>query len=433
MTPDTSPQTPADGLAETPVDTSWLDSPQRRQLAWIYLRRVVEASRADVLHALWPDGWWNGAGEPAGVEQLAEGLVQRRGPSEALLAATERRYLADPREDEHRARRQGWRLVTPDSDEWPESLTETFVRMGEGGQADDTVRGQAEAPFALWVNGRTRLDEAIRHSVTVVGTRAASRYGQEVCEMLGGGLAARGYTIISGAAEGVDTLAHRQALAHGAPTVAILACGLDVAYPRKNAEFLKQIVASGGLVVSEYAPGTPPARHRFLTRNRLAAAMGQATLVVEAPYRSGALNTLNWAEGMSRPTLAVPGPITAVRSQGCLDRLATGRAQLVRSVEDIQAAIEPLAMQMELGFDAGNAGGGAAAPAGGGAGLMSWQHVAVFDAAGTARDHSGSLADIQEATGMDTKLIVTLARKLEKMGALQREGARWRKVPGVRI
>jgi DNA processing protein len=140
--------------------------------------------------------------------------------------------------------------------------------------------------------------------------------------------------VVSGAAYGVDGAAHRGAVAAGGATIAVLACGLDVGYPAGHVGLLRR-AAESGAVISEYPPGTPPARHRFLVRNRLIAALGEGTVVVEAGIRSGARNTAASAAVLGRVVMAVPGPISSAMSLGCHAILRDGHAVLVGSVPEI--------------------------------------------------------------------------------------------------
>ena len=150
----------------------------------------------------------------------------------------------------------------------------------------------------------------------VVGSRASTAYGEHVASDLSEGLCRRGVAVVSGAAFGIDGAAHRAALAADGCTVAVLAGGLDVPYPAGHSSLMYRIRAAG-LLVSEYPPGIRPARHRFLARNRLVAALSGATVVVEAGLRSGAANTAAWARALGRVVCAVPGPVTSSASAGC--------------------------------------------------------------------------------------------------------------------
>lgn len=397
-----------------------------RQLSWIYLRDVLEASRSDVLELLWPEGWQTRrlTGRPGDVERVA-GMIRARDRAlpQSLLRVTEATHERDPRKIADSARVRGWSLLTPDSAQWPTELTDAFVRMeGAGADSDSGVRGQAEAPFALWVRGEGNLAALTRSSVTIVGTRAATRYGRSVTHRFATELAGHGYTIVSGGAMGIDAVAHSAALDSGAPTVILAACGLDVDYPAKHRDLFARAVAVGSVVVSEYAPGTPPARHRFLTRNRLAAALGNGTVMVEAAVRSGALNTMNWAEAMLKPTMVVPGPVDSAMSHGGLLRIQQGRSELVRNVEDILGHVEPLGRQLELELD--RTDGRHSGP------RLGWQETSVYDATGIAADATGTLDDMVVATGLTPGQVMRIIRQLEKLGVVEREGDRWLKVPG---
>ena len=197
------------------------------------------------------------------------------------------------------AARYGVELVTPEHPHWP-------TRFADLGTA---------APFALWVRGNTEL---LTDPITtaVVGARAATGYGEHVTMEIVAGLVDRGHTIASGAAYGIDGMAHRAALASNGRTIAYLAGGLDRFYPTGHEALLHRITETGA-VASEAPCGTTPTRWRFLQRNRLIAANSRATLVVEAGWRSGSLNTAGHASSLGRPLGAVPGPVTSAASAGC--------------------------------------------------------------------------------------------------------------------
>ena len=216
------------------------------------------------------------------------------------------------------AGRAGARLVLPGAEGWPERL-------------DDL--GDAR-PLLLWVAGRDDLDGVTRRSVALVGARACSPYGETVTADLAAGLGDRGWTVVSGGAFGIDAAAHRGALAVGAPTVAVLACGIDLAYPTAHTNLLAA-VRGGGAVVSELPPGARPTRTRFLERNRVIAALTSGTVVVEAAIRSGARNTAGHADRLSRAVMAVPGPVTSAMSAGCHQMMRDEGAALVTSAADV--------------------------------------------------------------------------------------------------
>ncbi len=232
----------------------------------------------------------------------------------------------------------GARFACPGDPDWPTGLDDLELTLDAGSRA-------VPPPLGLWIRGEPDLAEVARRSVAVVGSRAATEYGVRVAADIASDLAAAGWTIVSGAAYGIDAAAHRGALAVGGTTVAVLACGVDVAYPRGHTGLLHRI-AGEGLVVSELPPGTTPTRPRFLARNRLIAAMTRGTVVVEAAVRSGALNTAGWATDLGREVLAMPGPVTSSLSAGCHDLVRRAAAVLVTD------AVEVVEMVGDLGTDA---------------------------------------------------------------------------------
>ncbi|HEY6739054.1 MAG TPA: DNA-processing protein DprA [Actinopolymorphaceae bacterium] len=273
-------------------------------------------------------------------------FVRRHGAIEALTAIRQNRFpgpdLADlqvrlgdldPDRDLELAEQCGGRLVCPGDDEWPEQVDV----LGEAGEIDQ----RGGPPLALWVRGPRSLADLDRRGCAVVGARAASDYGVYVAAELGAGLAERGITVVSGAAFGIDAAAHRGALAVRGPTIAVLACGIDVAYPRAHQDLLEQI-ADDGLVVSEVPPASTPNRPRFLVRNRLIAALALGCVIVEAAVRSGALNTAGWAARCQREVMGVPGPVTSDRSAGVHRLIRDGGAVLVTEACEVAEQIAPL-------------------------------------------------------------------------------------------
>jgi DNA processing protein len=272
-------------------------------------------------------------------------LVKERGPVEAaalvragevsdpvLKETSARRHQDRVDEDLDNAKRVGARLVVPEANEWPARQLQALTEVAARGVP------WARLPIALWARGSARLSDVVDRAVSVVGARAATGYGEHVAADFAYGLAGEGWTVISGAALGIDSAAHRGALAADGVTVAVLACGVDIGYPADQASLLDRITESG-LVLSEYPPGTPPARHRFVTRNRLVAALSAGTVVVEAGPRSSARNTAICAAALGRQVMAVPGPITSIMSTGCHDLLRTGTARIVDSVEQLTVLV----------------------------------------------------------------------------------------------
>lgn len=186
-----------------------------------------------------------------------------------------------------------------------------------------------DPPLALYYRGQLPSDNT---GIAIVGTRRASVYGKNAAEMFASRLAAAGLRIISGAARGIDTAAHRGAMQQG-KTLAVLGCGVDVAYPPENARLLR-VIAETGAVVSEYPPGTPPHKSYFPARNRIISGLSRAVMVIEAGEKSGALITVDFALEQGRDVYAVPGSIFSAASAGT-HRLIKQGAKLVDSVEDV--------------------------------------------------------------------------------------------------
>jgi len=261
-------------------------------------------------------------------------------------APTEVQALVGARYDEDRVRADladaaaiGARLVIPGDQQWPgESLHSMTVAAAMG------VEGIAP-PVALWVRGNGDLAALTGRAVAVVGARASTVYGTEQAAQLAFDLAERGWTVISGGAFGIDAAAHRGALSAGAPTIAVLAGGIDRHYPAAHAALFERI-AKDGLLVSEWPPGCVPYRHRFLIRNRLIAALSAGCVVVEASARSGARHTAGRAQQLGRPVMAVPGPVTSAMSVGTHALLRDTEARLVTGAEHVIEEIGQLGVDL---------------------------------------------------------------------------------------
>jgi DNA processing protein len=238
----------------------------------------------------------------------------------------------DPERDLTEAAAHGIRFICPGDDEWP-------TRLADLDRAEP-VDSRGGTPLGVWARGPLRLDEVCGRAAAVVGSRSATTYGAGVAGSLAADLAAAGVTVVSGAAFGIDQAAHRGALAAKGPTVAVLACGVDRAYPAAHKNLL-DYVADTGLVVSEVPPGCAPTRLRFLSRNRVIAALAQGTVVVEAAVRSGALNTANWTARLNRVLMGVPGPVTSAASQGVHELVRSRGAALVTSGADVLELLTP--------------------------------------------------------------------------------------------
>jgi DNA processing protein len=225
--------------------------------------------------------------------------------TEAEIAAGLERWIprlnsADALRSLHNAAGVQAFLLTPSDELWPSGFEDVGVHQ----------------PVALWGRGSKAALSHLARSVALVGARASTGYGEHVTMELAAGLVDRGVAIVSGAAYGIDGMAHRAALASGGITVAFLAGGVDRFYPSGHDALLNRIIESGA-VLAETPCGFAPTKWRFLQRNRLIAAASHATVVVEAGWRSGSLNTANHAASLARPLGAVPGPITSASSAGC--------------------------------------------------------------------------------------------------------------------
>ena len=279
-------------------------------------------------------------GAAGAVEQLRTGSMQHAGAAN-LRARLE---VADPERDLAAGALVGARFLIPGDAEWPEQVDD-LVRLG---------RRDGGVPLGLWVRGPLDLRVACRRSVAVVGARASTAYGDYVAGELGLGLAERLWTVVSGGAYGIDGAAHRGALAGDGATIAVLACGVDVAYPRGHSALIDRI-AETGLIVSEWPPGCAPMRFRFLVRNRVIAALTAGTVVVEADLRSGALSTANRARELDRHLMAVPGPITSSMSRGTNQLLREPDVMCVTRVADVVEQVgsmgSDLAPQLMLPVD----------------------------------------------------------------------------------
>lgn len=227
-----------------------------------------------------------------------------------------RELVAD---DERRAERVGARFVVPGDLEWPGQLEDLSDRT----------------PIGLWVRGEANLRLLALRSVAMVGARAATSYGESVARSIAGELTARGWLVVSGGAFGIDAAAHRGALGAGGATVCVLAGGVDVAYPRSHEAMLGSI-ARDGLIISETPLGGAAQRQKFLTRNRVIAALTRATIVVEAALRSGSSTTAREAGELLRPVMAFPGPVTSPMSAGCHRLIRDRQAVCVTDVAEVE-------------------------------------------------------------------------------------------------
>lgn len=386
------------------------DSTLARRKAWAYLSRVVEGPSRN-LQDLLKQGY-----EP---EAIVQAIKNRESWLGALLAETESRYSWDRSDaDLELVSRLGGRLVTPDDAEWPTEVLDSAFGFAASGYSDHARSYQADAvaPHALWVRGAS-LRQLCAQAVSLVGTRAASQYGKQAAQLVTAGLSDCGWTVVSGGALGIDTVVHTTALNRRGATMVVLACGIDRYYPARNTPMLQAIADSdNGAVVTEYPPGLAPQRHRFLTRNRLVAALSQGTVVVEAAWRSGALNTLSWAAAFGRVAMAIPGPITTPGSLGCHERIRNGQAQLVCSADEIRELVSKIGevdvgSQYELAFAANEVQ------------KLSRNELRVFDALSVSSALSAEV--VAREAGLTIKLAVHLLVGLMDRGLVLRQGGGW--------
>lgn len=212
--------------------------------------------------------------------------------------------------------------IIPGDTAWPAQLADIE-------NADPLAPSQ---PLMLWARGDVSLLSA--QSVAITGARASTAYGEHITTEIAAELAGQEFAVLAGASYGVDGAAHRAALTAGGKTVAVLASGVDRAYPAGYRELIERI-AVDGCVVSETLPGTAPTRWRFIMRGRIIAALASAVVIPEAGVRSGALSVAQLAHGMARPVGAVPGPVTSAASAGCHMLVQQGTARLVADGADV--------------------------------------------------------------------------------------------------
>ena len=268
-----------------------------------------------------------------GLEHRITSMLAENGTgSWAGLAAALKRWqprIPDlaPERDLATMARIGGRLIIPSDELWPAQLADLGI----------------QEPICLWWRGQAQPLPGADRCIALVGSRDSTSYGAAVTGDLAYSLGQRGFTIVSGGAYGIDAHAHRAALAGGTsavPTIAVMAGGVDRFYPSGNDDLLRA-VANQGAVLAEVPPGSAPTRYRFLQRNRLIAALSSVTVVVEARWRSGALNTAHHAETLGRAVGAVPGSVHSANSAGCHRLLRDGGAVCVTDASEVAELASP--------------------------------------------------------------------------------------------
>lgn len=321
---------------------------------------------------------------------------------QALSQRTERwkkRQDGITTEQEQRfAQNVGAWLLIPEDDDWPVALNDLGPK----------------APYALWGRGdRSKLAElTLNNCVSVVGSRDTTTYGNSATTHLVGELATRGHTIISGGAFGIDAVAHRTALATSTgslPTIALMAGGLDRLYPKQNENLLQEIIRTG-VVLSEVPLGYSPTRWRFLQRNRLIAALSYSTVVVEARWRSGALNTAHHALDIGRELYAVPGPIFSPTSEGCHRLISDGLATLCTGAEIITTHhhLDPETEEKDTAEI-----------------QLSEVQQRVWDALPLRQ--FGTVDTMSSMVGIDSRTLMMALSQLKALGIAESNGVGWRK------
>ena len=273
-------------------------------------------------------------------DSVAHRVVTARGAAAALQALVEDEALPELTERERADARKRWLPRLADRDvtdalRVAHARGVSLVTAGDANWPSQLDDLDVHAPLCLWVRGDATALTRLRPSVALVGARAASSYGDHVAMELAADLAGGGIPIVSGGAYGIDGAAHRAALAVGGLTVALLAGGAERAYPAGHTRLIEDVAASGA-VLSEVPCGSVPTKWRFLQRNRLIAALSDATVVVEAGWRSGSLNTAGHAAALSRQLGAVPGPITSATSAGTHRLLREFDASCITSAQDVR-------------------------------------------------------------------------------------------------
>lgn len=341
--------------------------------------------------------------DPVSATMMLAGLADERTVDQVVLASERwgrRREISLATQLRERASQCGARPVTPGEAEWPA----LFDDLGDS------------APMALWVRGNASLNALLERSVALVGARSSTAYGEHMAASIAGDISDSGWTVLSGGAYGIDAAAHKGALAAGGPTVAVMAGGVDRLYPAGNQYLLEKVMETGALV-SETPPGWAPHRHRFLQRNRLIAC-ANATVVVEAAFRSGALSTAAHAHELARPVGAVPGPVTSASSAGSHRLIRDTGAVLVTSGADVVELAGPLDVSADPGV---------VQPPTSGLDFDTPHDRAVFDAMGT---RIKGVDDLAQVAGLTFAEVRAALGRLELSDLARPEAGGWRRAAG---
>jgi DNA processing protein len=291
------------------------------------------------------------------------------------------------------AERIGARYVVPGDPEWPTQLQDL----------------RDSAPWGLWVAGAGNLRLLALRSIAVVGARSATAYGEAIARELAAHLAEDGWLTVSGGAFGIDAAAHRGAIAAGGATACVLAGGVDVPYPRSHADLIARI-RDAGVLVSEAPLGGAAMRHRFLTRNRLIAALSRGTVLVEAAVRSGGRSTVREAREINRVVMAFPGPVTSPMSTGCHVVIRDEGVHLVTSPREVIALVEGRLAPRDEGHPAVGDD-------------LDWRQRRVLDAVPVRR--VAPLSSIASVAGLGMTEAMAALGMLDALGLVTRKGDGW--------
>lgn len=369
------------------------DAVCRQRLARAALTRIAEPGDEVV-------GRWLRRYGPSRTLEMIDGTDRLPDVGDRRAAGYRtRRGQASPEADLEAVAALGGRFVCPGEEDWPTQLDDLGDRR----------------PIGLWVRGRASLRVWSLRSVAVVGARACGAYGTHVAATLAADLAEAGWTVVSGAAYGVDGCAHRGALAAGGATSAVMACGVDVSYPAGHTGLIQRI-AQQGLVVAELPPGAHPTRSRFVLRNRVIAALTRGTVVVEAQLRSGSLVTARRAAELGRITMGVPGSVTSALSAGVHEMLRDG-AQLVTDAADV------IELVGAVGEDLAPERHGPVLPRD----LLGPAAAAVLEA--LPGRGGADVRRIAREAGRDPDETLGRLQELHALGFVERDGSHWRLAP----
>ena len=272
-------------------------------------------ARAILFSAIEPGHFfWSAEISAHGPLKVLESILSGSYPAEKTKAIIASIRLAEVGQILYEIEKAGAQFLTPEHEHWPVGVNQLV-----------------NPPIGLVVKGDSTC--LITDALAIVGSRKPTNYGANVASEFARGFSDLGWTIISGGAYGIDSYAHRATLQANGATIAVLATGIEVAYPKSNQKLFNEMSAHGALI-SELMPYESAMPSRFLVRNRLIASIAKATLVVEAAYKSGSLRTAHDAAELLRPVMAIPGPINSAMSQGCHRLISERAAELITSVAD---------------------------------------------------------------------------------------------------